>query len=158
MNEARNEAKAEANLHTQADKALGASEHKVQGLSSKLLVEERERKNTEAGLKTTETQVEEQHKKLHYTEIQWEMAKKEAADLKVELKKAKGAAHAAKEVAEASTQAAYNRGVDETEIRLADELAKVCKNYYKEVCVEALNLVGIPTTSEWRKEENIFYP
>lgn len=69
MNEARNEAKAEANLHTQADKALGASEQTVQGLSSKLLVEERERKNTEAGLKTIEAQVEEQHKKLHYTEI-----------------------------------------------------------------------------------------
>lgn len=83
----------------------------------------------------------------------------------MELKKAKEAAHAAKEaahsakeVAKASTQAAYNRGMDETEIRLANELAKVCKNYYKEVCVEALNLVGIPATSEWRKEENIFYP
>lgn len=74
------------------------------------------------------------------------------------MKKAKEAAQATKEVAEASAQTAYNRGVDETEIRLVDELAKVCRDYYKEVWIEALNLVGVLATSEWRKEENIFYP
>lgn len=75
--------------------------------------------------------------------------------MKVELKKAN---EAAKEASKASVQAAYNRGVDETEICLADELAKVCRDYCKEVWIEAFNLAGVPATSKWRKEENFFYP
>lgn len=69
MKEARNEAKTEVNLCAEANKALGAFEQKVQELTSKLIVEERERKRVEAGLKTVEAQAEEQQKKLHYTEI-----------------------------------------------------------------------------------------
>ena len=60
----------------------------------------------------------------------------------------------AKEVAEALEQASYNRGVQETEIRLAE----VYRDYYKEVWIEVLNLTGVPATSEWRNAENIFYP
>lgn len=63
MKEGRSEAKAEA------DMALGASEQQVYELSSKLIVEERERKSVEVGLKTTEAQAKEQHKKLHYSKI-----------------------------------------------------------------------------------------
>lgn len=54
-------------------------------------------------------------------------------DLKEELKKAKKVAQAAKVTAEALMQAAYNLGVDETKIRLADELVEVCRDYCKEV-------------------------
>lgn len=158
MNEAKNEAKAEANLHAEVDKALGASKQKVQDLSLKLIVEEKGRRSAEASLKHAKAQVKEQCKKLHYIEIQWKTTKKEATDLREELKKEKEAAQATKEVAEALAQTAYNRGVDETEIRLVDELAKVCRDYYKEVWIEALNLVGVLATSEWRKEENNFYP
>jgi len=42
----------------------------------------------------------------------------------------------------------YNLGLEETEIRLAEELAEVCREYCKKVWMEALNLVGVPTTSE----------
>ena len=63
----------------------------------------------------------------------------------------------AKEAAEASKQASYKRGVQETEIQLEDELVEVCRDYCKEVWVEALNQVGIPATSEWRLAENIYY-
>ena len=38
-----------------------------------------------------------------------------------------------KEVSEAAETASYEHRVQETEIRLADELAKVCRDYYKEV-------------------------
>lgn len=51
MNEARNEAKAEANLHAEVDKALGASKQKVQDLSLKLIVVEKGRRSAEASLK-----------------------------------------------------------------------------------------------------------
>lgn len=70
VKEARNEVKVEANLCSEVDKALGTSEQQVQELSSKLIVKERERKSTKAGLKITKVQTEEQSKKFHYTEIQ----------------------------------------------------------------------------------------
>ena len=48
--------------------------------------------------------------------------------------------------------------MQETEIRLADELAEVYRDYYQVVWAKALNRAGDPATSEWRKAENIFYP
>ena len=48
--------------------------------------------------------------------------------------------------------------MQETEVRLADELAEVCKDYCKEVWLEALNLAGVPTTSKWREARNVYYP
>ena len=49
--------------------------------------------------------------------------------MKAKLEKAKEAARAAKEAAEASEQASYNLGVQEIEVRLAEELAEVCRDY-----------------------------
>ena len=64
----------------------------------------------------------------------------------------------AKEAAKALEQASYDLGVQETEVRLAKELAEVCRDHLQEVWAEALNLVGIPVAFEWRKAENIHYP
>jgi len=64
----------------------------------------------------------------------------------------------AEESAEASKQASYELGVQETEVRLADELAEVCRDYCKEVWLEALNLAGVLATLEWREARNIYYP
>ena len=63
----------------------------------------------------------------------------------------------AKEATEASEWASYNCGMQETELRLAEELAEVCRDYCKEVWAEALNRVGVPATFEWRLAENIFH-
>ena len=52
----------------------------------------------------------------------------------------------AKEAAKASKQSSYKLGVQETEVQLANELAKVCRDYCKEVWLEALNLAGVPAT------------
>ena len=52
----------------------------------------------------------------------------------------------------------YELGVQETEVRLADELAEVYKDYCKEEWMEALNLAEVPTTSEWRQARNVYYP
>ena len=54
-------------------------------------------------------------------------------DLKADLEKAKVVAQMAKEVAKASRQASYNLEVEEIEIWLAKVLAKVCKDYCKEI-------------------------
>ena len=69
MNNARNEAKAEANLCTKTNKALGTVEQKVKELTAKLTVEEREKMSTKAGLKNSQEQAKNQHKKLHYAKI-----------------------------------------------------------------------------------------
>ena len=39
----------------------------------------------------------------------------------------------AKEVVMAAETTSYKHGVQETEIRLADKLMEVCRDYYKEV-------------------------
>ena len=53
--------------------------------------------------------------------------------MKVELGKAMEAARMAKEATKAAKQASYNLEVQETKVRLAEELAEVCKDYCQEV-------------------------
>ena len=57
----------------------------------------------------------------------------------------------AREAAKATKVAAYERGVEETEIRLAEEVARVCRDY----CIETWT--GI-IDFELRKAESIFFP
>ena len=78
--------------------------------------------------------------------------------MEVELGKANEAARTAKEAAKASELASYDLRVQETEVRLAEELAEVCRDYFQEVWAEALNLAGVLVASEWRKAKNIYYP
>ena len=62
----------------------------------------------------------------------------------------------AREAAKVAEEVAYERGVEETEIRLAEEVARVCKDYCTETWTEALNNVEVPTDSKLRKAESIF--
>ena len=78
-------------------------------------------------------------------------------DLKADLEKTKTAAWMAEEAAKASRQASYNLEVEESEIRLIEELAEVCRDYCKEMWVEALNLAGVPADSEWRQAGSVYY-
>ena len=52
-------------------------------------------------------------------------------ELKSELQKAKEVAQAEKKAIEAAKQASYLLGIEETETRLAEELAEVCRDYCK---------------------------
>ena len=110
VKDARNEAKVEANLHTKTNKALGAIKQENQELASKLTVEERAWRSTEAGLKNVQDQAEDQCKKLYLIEIELATQKQLVLDLKAGLEKAKVAAQMAKEVVKASRQASYNLG------------------------------------------------
>ena len=116
------------------------------------------RRSAEADLKNVQDQVEDQHKKLYLTDIELATQKQLVLDLKADLEKAKATARTAEEVVEASRQASYNLNVKETEIRLAEELAEVCRDYYKETWIEALNLAGVPVASEWRQAGSVYYP
>ena len=64
----------------------------------------------------------------------------------------------AEEAMGVSNQASYELGVQETKVRLADELAEVYRDYCKEVWLEALNLAWVLATSKWRKARNVYYP
>ena len=71
----------------------------------------RARDNAEAGLKTTEKQVEEIRKELHYSEINLATKKQMVTELREELCKAREAAQLLKKATEAKKQAAYDLGV-----------------------------------------------
>ena len=80
-------------------------------------------------MKTAERQAEEQHQKLHLTEIDLATQKQMVIDLKVELQKAKKEAQLAREATEVEKKASYQLDVEETEVRLAKELSEVCWDY-----------------------------
>jgi len=44
------------------------------------------------------------------------------------------------------------------QVRLAEELSEVCRDYCSVTWDKALNVAGVPTDSVWRLPENIFYP
>ena len=71
----------------------------------------RARDSVEAGLKTTEKQVEEICKELHYSEINLATEKQMVTELREELRKAGEAAQLHKEATEAEKQVAYDLGV-----------------------------------------------
>lgn len=137
---------------------MGTSKQKNKELASKLMAEEKARLTAEAGLKNAEDQAKDQHKRLYHTEIELATTKQQVLELSADLEKAKVATRMVEKVAEVSKQASYELGVQETEVRLTNELAEVCKDYCKEVWLEALNCARVPATSEWTEARNIYYP
>ena len=79
-------------------------------------------------------------------------------DLKAKLQRAKEAAQVAKEATKVAEEAAYERGVAETETRLAEEVAVVCRDYCAKTYSEALNRAGVPADSKLQRVENIYFP
>ena len=63
-----------------------------------------------------------------------------------------------REAAKVAKEAAYDCGAEETEIRLAEEVAGVCRDYCTETWIEALNSAGVSIDSELRKIKSIFFP
>ena len=94
--------------------------------------------------------------KLHIIEINPFTEKQFVLDLKAELQKAKDVAWVAREAAEAVVKTSYERGVRDTETRLAEEVAVVCRDYCTESWGIAMDWAGVPTDSKLRRAENIF--
>ena len=118
--------------------------------------------SVEAGLKTVETQAEDQRKKLYIAKLELATQKQFVTDLKAKLKKVKDAAkkavRVAKEAIEAAERTSYERGVVDTEVWLAEEMVVVCRDYYTESWGVAMDRVGVPADSKLRKSENVFFP
>ena len=126
-------------------------------LFSKLIVEERERKSTQARLKTVEAQAENQRKLLYQTKIELATSKQLVLDLKAELQKVKESAQLAREVAETKKQASYILSVDETQAKLTEELAEACRDYCNVTWDEALNIAKVLVDSALRQPGSIYY-
>ena len=77
--------------------------------------------------------------------------------LREELQKAREAVQLVKEAAEAEKQAAYTLGVEETQAKLIEELSTVCREYCDISWGKALDAVGVPVGSDFRRPENIYY-
>jgi len=56
-----------------------------------------------------------------------------------------------------SRWASYERGVLDTENRLTEEMAVVCKDYCTESWGVAMDRARVPTDSELRRAKNIFF-
>ena len=126
---------------------MGALKQERVKLSDKLIAADRAHQSAEAGLKNVEMQVEDQCKQLHMTKIELAIQRQLVLDLKAELEKAKDTAQVAREASEAMETTSYERGVLETETRLAEEVVGVCKDYCVETWVEALNRAEVPEDS-----------
>ena len=77
--------------------------------------------------------------------------------LRKELQKVREAAQLAKEEAEAEKQATYTLGVEETQVRLTEELFVVCREYCGISWDKALDAARVPADSDLRRPENIYY-
>ena len=126
--EANNRADAEALTHADVEKSLGVVKQEQLELSEKLKSTDQARSSAEVDLKPVERQAKEQRQKLHSTEIDLATQKQMVVDLQVELQKAKEEIQLAKEATEAEKKTSYQLSVEETEIRLAEEILEVCRD------------------------------
>ena len=157
VKDAHNEAKAEFNAWSEVEKEVGNLKEDQAKLFEQLKEAIRARDNSEAGLKNAEKQVEEQCKQLHYTEINLATEKQLVKDLREEFQKVGEAAQLAKEGAETEKQAAYTLEVEETQVKLIEELSVVCREYCGISWGKALDVAGVPVDSDLRQPENIYY-
>ena len=95
---------------------------------------------------------------FHLSEINLATEKQMVLDLKAKLSKTKEVAHLAREAAEAAMAVSYERGVADTEARLTEEVATVCRDYITMSWGVALDRAVVPADSDLRKIENIFFP
>ena len=78
-------------------------------------------------------------------------------DLHEEFQKVREAAQLAKEAAKAKKQATYTLGVEETQVRLTEELSVVCREYYGISWGKALGAAKVPVDFDVRRPENFYY-
>ena len=127
----RSRAEAKTQTRTEMEKTLGSLKHDHLELTEKFKESEQRRKSAEAGLKSAETQAEDQRKELYSTQINLATEKQAVLDLKIALQKAedelrrvKEEAQLIQEATEAEKNASRQLGVQETEARLSEEIPR----------------------------------
>ena len=131
MKNFREEVNAEVQSRLATEKAVGVLKLEKESLSEKVKEAIKAWDSVEASLKTTR-QAEDMCQQLYLTEINLATEKQMVLDLNAQLQQAKEAAQVAREVAEVTVAASYERGVKDTEVRLTEEVAVVCRDYCTE--------------------------
>ena len=113
--------------------------------------------SAEAGLKNATKQADDLRIQLRQSEEKLTAEQQAISTLKAELAKTKEEARLAREAAEKAVAASYDRGVHDTEVRLAEEVATVCREYITMSWGVAMDRAAVPANSDLRKAENIFF-
>ncbi|XP_050260097.1 uncharacterized protein LOC126705239 [Quercus robur] len=122
-------AEAEVQSRAEVEKTVGFLKQEIFELTEKFKESEKQCKSAEVGLKSVETQAEDQCQKLYVTETSLATEKQNVLELKAALQKAgdetrraKEEAQLIREAAEAEKKASHQLGIQETEARLSEEI------------------------------------
>ncbi|XP_050241033.1 uncharacterized protein LOC126689917 [Quercus robur] len=156
--QAREDVHREAQSRATAERAASDLKRDLDRQDHELKEVKKANASAEAGLKTAEKQTEELRKQLRHFEEKLSAEQQAVSELKAELARAKEEARLSREVAEKAVAASYERGVHDTEERLTEEVATVCRDYVTSTWGLAMDRAAVPADSDLRKVENIFYP
>ena len=153
----RSETRVALDARDAAETQLGALKDKQAKMAEQVKDALKQKDSAEAGLKTTERQVKDIRKELHYYEINLATEKQMVIELHEEFRKAREAAQLLKEATEAEKQAAYDLGVQETQSRLTEEFSTVARDFCDITWCKALDVAGVPADSILRQPKSIYY-
>lgn len=114
--------------------------------------------SAEVGLKNAEKQADELRIQLRQSEEKLTADQQAVSKLKAELARTKEEDRLSREAAEKAVAASYERGVRDTEVRLTEEVATICREYITVSWGVALDRAAVPADSDLRKAENVFFP
>ena len=151
---------------------LAVAENSNANLKKKLTVEEQAQKSADSTLEGVERQAESQRKLAREANDQLVAFKEQLVALKKQLEEAqrfrdqaeKAKVEAEKAEAQAERerdeveQHGYDVDVAETQDNLRAKVPAICRAYCTQTWEEALNRVGIDSSSQLRKPENIIFP
>lgn len=148
----------EAQSHSAAEKAAGDLKQDFDRQNNEIKEVKKAHASAEAGLKNAEKQAEDLRIQLRQSEEKLTTEQQAVSTLKAELARTKEEARLARVAAEKAVAASYERGAHDTEVRLAEEVATVCREYITTSWGVALDRAAVPADSDLRKAENIFFP
>ncbi|XP_075663338.1 uncharacterized protein LOC142632908 [Castanea sativa] len=158
IEDTRKKARTEQEIRMETEKSLGTALAENEKLTSEVADLKREKNGAEANLKTMKTQIEGQRKLLREKDDELSRAQRERSDLEKELALMKEEASSFQRSLQAAKQTSYEEGVATTEEQLTEAFAALCREYCQKVWGEALNVAGVPLSSDLRKSENIWLP
>ena len=126
---AREDLHREAQSRSAAEKTAGDLKQDFDRLNNEIKEVKKAHASAEAGLKNATKQADDLRIQLRQSEEKLTTEQQAVSTLKAELARTKEEARLAREAAEKAVAASYERGVHDTEVRLAEEVATVCREY-----------------------------
>ena len=119
----------DAQSRSAAEKTAGDLKQDFDRLNNEIKEVKKAHASVEAGLKNATKQADDLRIQLRQSEEKLTAEQQAVSTLKAELARTKEEARLARKAAEKAVAASYERGVHDTEVRLAEEVATVCREY-----------------------------